>query len=129
MGDDTRLRDRITWDRLLLAAVLVVGIAGTGVVRRQLGVLGYNDLGRIVFIFGYGLTVFAVWYGWIRPIDITGPSARREVPPSGSSRGPGGGASSDKTDAGRDGIADDRSGGSAEPTEGGRAGSAGDRPQ
>jgi hypothetical protein len=84
MGDNTRLRDRITRDRLLLAAVLVVGIAGTGVVRRQLGVLGYNDLGRLVFIFGYGLTVFAVWYGWIRPIDISGPSEQRDVPPSGS---------------------------------------------
>lgn len=85
MGDDTRLRDRITSDRLLLATVLVVGIAGTGVVRRQLGLLGFNDLGRVVFILGYGLTVFAVWYGWIRPLDITGPSADRDVPPSGSS--------------------------------------------
>lgn len=65
---------RITRDRLLLAVVLVVGIAGTGILRRQLGVLGYNDLGRLVFILGYGGTVFVVWYGWIRPIDITGPT-------------------------------------------------------
>ena len=85
MGDQTRLRDRVTRDRLLLAAVLVIGIAGTGIVRRQLGVLGFNDLGRLVFIFGYGLTVFAVWYGWIRPLDITGPDAERDVSPSDSS--------------------------------------------
>lgn len=77
MVDDTRLRDRLTRDRLLLAAVLVVGIAGTGIVRRQLGVLGYNGLGRLVFILGYGGTVFVVWYGWIRPLDITGPKADR----------------------------------------------------
>ncbi|MFC6785049.1 hypothetical protein ACFQFH_19425 [Halobaculum halobium] len=85
MGDDTRLRDRITRDRLLLAVVLVVGIAGTGIVRRQLGLLGFNELGRVVFILGYGLTVFAVWYGWIRPLDITGPGTDREISPSGSS--------------------------------------------
>lgn len=85
MSDDTRLRDRVTRDRLLLATVLVVGIAGTGVVRRQLGLLGFNGLGRLVFILGYGLTVFAVWYGWIRPLDITGPDADRDVPPSESS--------------------------------------------
>lgn len=74
MADDTRLRDRITGDRLLLAAVLLVGIAGTGVVRRQLGVWGLNQLGRIVFVLGYGGMVFVIWYGWIRPLDISGPS-------------------------------------------------------
>lgn len=106
MGDDTRFRDRITRDRLLLAAVLVVGIAGTGIVRRQLGVLGFNDLGRVVFIFGYGLTVFAVWYGWIRPLDITGPDAEREVPPSGSStQSAAGEGSEDATDGSRGGPA------------------------
>ncbi|WP_225935337.1 hypothetical protein [Halobaculum magnesiiphilum] len=102
MGDDTRFRDRITRDRLLLAAVLVVGIAGTGIVRRQLGLLGFNDLGRLVFIFGYGLTVFAVWYGWIRPLDITGPGTEREVPPSGSSiEGSDRNGSDDATDGSR----------------------------
>lgn len=79
MADNSRLRDRITRDRLLLAAVLLVGIAGTGIVRRQLGVLGYNGLGRLVFILGYGGMVFLVWYGWIRPLDITGPTAERQV--------------------------------------------------
>ena len=79
MSDDARLRDRITHDRLLLAAVLLVGIAGTGIVRRQLGLLGYNAVGRVVYVLGYGGTVFAVWYGWIRPLDITGPDESREL--------------------------------------------------
>ncbi|WP_277553342.1 hypothetical protein [Halobaculum limi] len=79
MADNSRLRDRITRDRLLLATVLLVGIAGTGIVRRQLGVLGYNGLGRLVFILGYGGMVFLVWYIWIRPLDITGPSEERQV--------------------------------------------------
>lgn len=60
-------------DTLLLAVVLLVGIAGTGVVRRQLGVWGFNALGRLVFVMGYGTTVFVVWYGWVRPLDISGP--------------------------------------------------------
>lgn len=99
MGEDTPLRDRLTRDRLLLAAVLVIGIAGTGIVRRQLGLLGFNELGRVVFIVGYGLTVFAVWYGWIRPLDITGPDADRDVPPSGSSfDAPSGDDSEDSSD-------------------------------
>lgn len=67
-------RTLVTRDRILLAVVLVVGIAGTGIVRRQLGLLGYNELGRIVFVLGYGGTVFVLWYGWIRPLDITGPT-------------------------------------------------------
>lgn len=82
MSDDARLRDRIDRDRLLLAAVLLVGVAGTGIVRRQLGVMGYNAIGRVVFVLGYGGTVFLVWYGWIRPLDITGPDDGRELPRS-----------------------------------------------
>ncbi|MGM0590420.1 MAG: hypothetical protein ACQETI_02110 [Halobacteriota archaeon] len=62
--------------KLLLALVLLVGIAGTGIARRLLGVAGYNDLGRLVFIVGYGTMVFVIWYGWIRPLDITGPAER-----------------------------------------------------
>lgn len=96
MAEDTRLRDRITGDRLLLATVLLVGIAGTGIVRRQLGVLGYNGLGRLVFVLGYGGTVFVVWYGWIRPLDITGPTENQDVRPS---REPGGGRADPTPDA------------------------------
>jgi len=71
MSDDGRFLDR---DGLLLAAVVVVGIAGTGVVRRLLGEAGLNDLGAVVWLLGYGGTVLVVWYGWVRPLDITGPS-------------------------------------------------------
>jgi hypothetical protein len=75
---DTDGADDGSWflsrDALLLAAVLLVGVAGTGIVRRQLGLLGLDTVGRLVFVFGYGGTVFAVWYGWIRPLDISGPS-------------------------------------------------------
>lgn len=66
----------LTRDKLLLLAILFVGIAGTGLARRLLGELGYNGVGRVVFLLGYGGMVFALWYGWIRPMDITGPDGR-----------------------------------------------------
>jgi hypothetical protein len=63
----------LTRDKLLVAALLLVGVAGSGIARRLLGELGYNDLGALVYILGYGGMVVAIWYGWIRPMDITGP--------------------------------------------------------
>ena len=66
-------------DALLLAAVLLGGVAGTGVVRRQLGLLGYDTLGSIVFVLGYGGMVFVIWFVWIRPLDITGPTGNAGV--------------------------------------------------
>ena len=68
------MHDWFTRDRLLLVVLLVVGVAGSGIVRRFLGEMGYNGLGRLVFILGYGGMIFALWYGWIRPLDITGPN-------------------------------------------------------
>ncbi|WP_144904068.1 hypothetical protein [Halobellus captivus] len=81
MTDDTRSEHgsdgglfELTRDKLLLAALLFVGIAGSGVARRLLGELGYDGLGAIVFILGYGGMILTIWYAWIRPMDITGPN-------------------------------------------------------
>lgn len=60
-------------ETLLLTFILIVGIIGTGVIRRLLGVAGYNTLGRLVFLLGYTGMVIIIWYGWIRPLEITGP--------------------------------------------------------
>ncbi|MFB6093010.1 MAG: hypothetical protein ABEK02_08380 [Haloquadratum sp.] len=73
-ADDERQLFELTRDKLLLLAILFVGIAGSGLARRLLGTLGYNTLGMIVFVLGYGGMVVAVWYGWVRPMDLTGPS-------------------------------------------------------
>ena len=66
----------LTRDKVLLLTVLFVGIAGTGLLRRLLGEFGYNGVGRVVFLLGYGGMVLIVWYGWVRPMDITGPDGR-----------------------------------------------------
>jgi len=80
MTDDTRQEHgeggglfELTRDKLLLAALLFVGIAGSGIARRLLGELGYNDLGALVFVLGYGGMILTLWYVWIRPMDISGP--------------------------------------------------------
>ncbi len=72
-ADDDGGLFELTRDKLLVAALLLVGIAGSGLARRTLGELGYNDLGAFVYVLGYGGMVIAIWYGWIRPLEITGP--------------------------------------------------------
>jgi hypothetical protein len=66
--------DLITRRTLTLVAVVLVGIVGSGLARRLLGLAGYSTLGRVVFVLGYATMVFVVWYGWIRPLDLTGPA-------------------------------------------------------
>ena len=72
-ADDEGRLFELTRDKLLLAAVLLVGIAGSGLARRTLGEFGYDNLGVLVYILGYGGMVVAIWYVWIRPMDLTGP--------------------------------------------------------
>ncbi|WP_224334542.1 hypothetical protein [Haloprofundus halobius] len=76
----------LTRDNLLLILILFTGIVGSGIARRLLGELGYNGVGRVVFVLGYGGMIFALWYGWIRPLDITGPSERERSEPERSER-------------------------------------------
>ena len=72
-GGDTRF---FTRDKLLLISVIVAGIVIPGIARRFLGEAGYSGLGTIVFILGYAGMIFLVWYGWIRPLNLTGPVDR-----------------------------------------------------
>jgi len=70
---ETNLREFFSSDTALLALILLVGIAGSGVARWGLGQLGLDTLGMIVFVMGYGGMVIVLYLGWIRPLDITGP--------------------------------------------------------
>jgi hypothetical protein len=66
----------LTRDTLLIILLLVLGIGGSGIARGLLAERGYGALGSAVFVVGYGTMVFLLWWGWIRPLDITGPSGR-----------------------------------------------------
>ena len=66
----------LTRDTLLVITLLVVGIGGSGLARGLLHEQGYDTLGSAVFVLGYGTMVLLLWWGWVRPLDITGPSGR-----------------------------------------------------
>lgn len=63
-------------DRLLVVAILFVGVVGSGVARWALGNAGFETLGTIVFVLGYAGMVFTLWYGWLRHLELTGPGGR-----------------------------------------------------
>lgn len=54
--------------------VLVTGIVVPGVMNYAFSVvLDQQMLGRLVWVLGYTLMIAVIWYGWIRPLDFTGP--------------------------------------------------------
>lgn len=67
---DERWFDR---SKLTFIAVLVIGIVVPGLARWALGNAGYPTVGAFVFVTGYATMVFVLWFGWVRPMDITGP--------------------------------------------------------
>ncbi len=62
--------------RQAFLVVLVVGVVGTGLVQAAFATAGYPRLGTAFWIVGYGTTVVVLWAGWLRPLDLRGPSAR-----------------------------------------------------
>jgi len=65
--------------RRSFAVVVLLGVAGTGSVVYFLNVVGLDTLGSVVWFTGYATMVFTLWYGWIRPLDITGSTDPEEI--------------------------------------------------
>ena len=59
--------------RRLLLLVLLVGITGPGFLDYLLSTAGSPQLGGAAWALGYGTMIIVVWYGWIRPLNLTGP--------------------------------------------------------
>ncbi|WP_129113125.1 hypothetical protein [Halegenticoccus tardaugens] len=76
MGENQSDR-RLEAGNLLLAAVLFVGVVGSGLAKWTLTEAGYGTLGSVLFVMGYGGMIAAVWFGWLRHYDFTGPAADR----------------------------------------------------
>ena len=53
----------------LVAVILIPGFADYA-----LAAAGYKTLAGIVWTVGYGSGIIALWYRWIRPLDLSGPS-------------------------------------------------------
>lgn len=57
-----------------LAVVLVAGVVVPGVAQYWLRSAGYSLAGDVVWVVGYATAALVVWWGWIRPLDLTGPT-------------------------------------------------------
>lgn len=56
---------------LVGGAIAVIGIVTTGVVVNILNRVGPAGSADIMWILGYGLTIFVLWYRLMRPIDFS----------------------------------------------------------
>ena len=65
--------------RATFVLIVLVGLIGTGLVVSLFESADQSLLGDLVWILGYGTTVFVVWYIWIRPLDIVGDAGRERV--------------------------------------------------
>jgi hypothetical protein len=61
--------------RWLLPLVIATSIVVPGVANWVLVRAGYPLVGDLIWVFGLGTMVVVVWWGWLRPLDIRGPSA------------------------------------------------------
>lgn len=64
--------------RLTFALVLAVGVIGPGLANYFLVQGGYETLGTAVWALGYTTMVIVLWYVWVRPLDLTGPTGHTE---------------------------------------------------
>lgn len=61
--------------RWLLAVVLGASIVVPGFINWVAVQAGYPLVGDVVWVVGFATMVGLVWWGWLRPLDIRGPSA------------------------------------------------------
>jgi hypothetical protein len=66
--DSTSGREKVAFGLVFATVVIVPGLA-----NYALSALGFELLGSAVWGLGYGMGVIAMWYIWIRPLDLTGP--------------------------------------------------------
>jgi hypothetical protein len=58
--------------RRAFVVVVLAGVAGTGILVRLVTAAGYPTLASLCWAVGYGGMVLVLWYGWLRPLDLTG---------------------------------------------------------
>ncbi|WP_435359138.1 hypothetical protein [Haloarchaeobius sp. DFWS5] len=59
---------------LVVGLTLALGVILPGIGKYALTAVGYDTLGTVVWVLGYGGVALAFWFRWIRPLDLTGPS-------------------------------------------------------
>lgn len=53
-------------------SIAVFGVVGTGLLVYVLERVGPPGAQEVVWVLGYGLTIFALWYLFLRPINLSG---------------------------------------------------------
>jgi hypothetical protein len=66
--------------RQLFVFVVLVGLIAPGLLVYALEEANLSAIGDLVWIVGYGTTVFVVWFIWIRPMDLVGSSGQDKYP-------------------------------------------------
>ena len=59
---------------VLFILIVLMGLIMPGLLVTLLERTNLSVLADIVWVFGYGTTIFSVWYIWIRPLNLVGPS-------------------------------------------------------
>jgi hypothetical protein len=62
--------------RLSFVVVVTIGLIGPGFGVYILEGADLSLAADLVWIMGYGTTIFVVWYVWIRPLELLGSSAQ-----------------------------------------------------
>jgi len=61
-------------EKAKFALVLSGGVVLPGLANYGLAAVGYDTLGSLVWVLGYVGAVLLIWYVWVRPLDLTGPT-------------------------------------------------------
>ena len=56
--------------------VVLVGLIGPGLLVYTLEQANLSTVADLVWIVGYGTTIFVVWFIWLRPLDFSGSSTQ-----------------------------------------------------
>jgi hypothetical protein len=56
--------------------VMVVGLIGPGFLVYALEQANLSGVADFVWMVGYGTTIFVVWFIWLRPLNLVGPSGQ-----------------------------------------------------
>jgi hypothetical protein len=71
-GTDPEESSGISRKMLLGGGIAGFGVVTTGILVYVLERVGPPGAQELVWILGYGLTIFALWYLFLRPIDLRG---------------------------------------------------------
>ena len=61
-------------EKATFALVLTGGVVIPGLANYALAAAGYDRLGSLAWALGYAGAILLIWYVWVRPMALTGPT-------------------------------------------------------